>query len=225
MHGVLSLYESSVGKKIMMAVTGFILIGFVFVHMLGNLKVYLGEAHFNEYAEFLREVGSPVLPHGALLWIARIALLACVGWHMLAALQVYLMSRSARTEKYKVNHSLSFSYASRTMRWGGLIVVAFVIFHILDLTLGTANPEFVHGSAYQNLVASFSRWYVAAFYILAMIPLGFHLYHGLWSACQTLDINHPRIRGLRRPFSALIAIAIVIGNCSVPLAVLTKVVQ
>ena len=128
MHGVLSLYESSVGKKIMMAVTGFILIGFVFVHMLGNLKVYLGEAHFNEYAEFLREVGSPVLPHGALLWIARIALLACVGWHMLAALQVYLMSRSARREKYRVNHSLSFSYVSRTMRWGGLIIVAFVIF-------------------------------------------------------------------------------------------------
>ena len=225
MRGVLSLYRSSVGKKIMMAATGLVLIGFVVVHMLGNLKVFLGEEHFNEYAEFLREVGAPAVPHEGLLWIARVVLLVCVGWHMLAALQVWLQSRAARGEPYKKGNDLSFSYASRTMRWGGLVILAFVVYHVLHLTLGFVGPEFDHNSPYDNLVAGFQVVPIAVFYMLAMIPLGLHMYHGVWSACQTLDINNPRIRNLRRPFSAAVALAVVLGNWSIPLAVLTGIVQ
>ncbi len=220
------LYDSTIGKKIFMAATGAILWLFVIGHMIGNLKIFLGAEHFNAYAEFLRTVGEPLFPESGLLWIARIVLLVSVGVHMLAALQLTLLSWAARgTEKYRKQDQLAFSYASRTMRWGGVIILLFLIFHVLHLTLGTVHPSFEPGSPYHNVVAGFRVWPVSLFYILAMIPLGFHMYHGLWSACQTLDVNNKRIRDLRRPFSMAVALVVVAGNISIPLAVLAGFVH
>jgi succinate dehydrogenase / fumarate reductase cytochrome b subunit len=230
MRRVLRLYETSVGKKAVMAGTGAVLFGFVLVHMLGNLKIFTGEAHFNEYAVFLRSVGEPALPHGTLLWIARLVLLACVGVHFVSAIQVWLQSRRARTQGYLKNDDLSFSYASRTMRWGGAIVLAFVVYHLLHLTLGTVHHDFAgadhpqawenHVNAYRNVVTAFRVPWVSLVYALAMVPLGLHVYHGLWSATQTLSLAGTRVKKWRRPFAAAVATSIVVGNVSIPLSIL-----
>jgi succinate dehydrogenase / fumarate reductase cytochrome b subunit len=219
------LYQSSVGKKILMATTGIVLVGFVFVHMLGNLKIYQGAEKYDHYAEFLRTVGYPALGHGQLLWIARLVLLACVGVHIYSATDLYLRSRRARSVGYKKFDDLSFSYASRTMRWGGVLVVAFVVYHLLHLTFGTAHPDFVAGSAYSNVVSGFRQWPVSLAYIAAMIPLGLHIYHGMWSTTQTLSIQAEPLKTWRRPFAAALALLIVIGNISIPVAVLTGLVR
>lgn len=220
MRRITSFYASSVGKKITMAVSGIILIGFVILHMLGNLKVYEGPEHFNAYAEGLRTIGEPFFGRGQLLWILRIILLAAVGVHLLAAYQLTLMSRRARRHGYGEFQSLAFSYASRTMVWGGIIILAFVIFHLLDLTFGTVNPDFVPHNVYHNFVATFSRWPVSLAYIAAMIPLGFHLYHGTWSVFQTLGAANPRYNRFRRPLALAIALGVVLANISFPVAVL-----
>jgi len=230
MRRALHLYESSIGKKVVMALSGSVLFGFVVVHMLGNLKLFTGERHFNDYAVFLRTVGEPALPHGTLLWITRAVLLACIGVHLVAAGQVWVQSRRARTSRYRKRDDLSFSYASRTMRWGGVIIVAFVVYHLLHLTLGVAHHDFIgadharawagHVNAYRNVVSGFRVPWISAAYVLAMIPLGLHIYHGLWSATQTLALNGRRVKQWRRPFAAAVAGAIVLGNASIPLAVL-----
>ncbi|MCP3982534.1 MAG: succinate dehydrogenase cytochrome b subunit [bacterium] len=224
MRGTTSLIGSSVGKKIVMGLSGVLLFGFVIGHMIGNLKVYQGAEKFNAYAEFLREAGAPMLGHGQALWIARLVLLACVGIHIAAAVQLAVASSRARKTRYKKFDDLSFSYASRTMRWGGAIITAFVIYHILHLTLGTVHPDFEHGSAYQNLVAGFRVWPVSVVYILCMFPLGLHLYHGLWSLTQTLTLDHPRVKQYRRVAAAVLAGVVVVGNVSIPISVLTGIV-
>ena len=220
MGETLGLYKSSVGKKIFMAVTGTMLFLFVLVHMIGNLKIYQGAAKFDAYAKFLREFGYPVLGHGQLLWIARLGLLFIVGVHIFAALQLYLQSRKARPIGYKKFDDLSFHYASRWMRWGGIGLLGFVVYHILHLTTGTAHGSFEHGAAYANVIAGFSVWSASLVYIVAMIFLGLHLYHGLWSATQTLAFQGPQVKTWRRPVAAVIAIVIAAGNISIPLAVL-----
>jgi succinate dehydrogenase / fumarate reductase cytochrome b subunit len=220
MGETLGLYKSSVGKKIFMAVTGIVLFLFVLVHMIGNLKIYQGQEKFDAYAQFLREVGYPALGHGQLLWIARLVLLFCVGVHIVAALQLWLQSRKARRIGYKKFDDLSFAYASRWMRWGGVILLGFVIYHILHLTTGQANPSFEHGQAYANVISGFSMWPASLVYIVSMVFLGLHLYHGLWSVTQTLALQEPRVKKWRRPIAAAIAIIISAGNISIPLAVL-----
>ena len=218
-----SLYSSTVGKKFVMALSGVILIGFVVVHMLGNLKVYQGPEAFNHYAEWLREVGDPLFGRGQLLWLARIILLAAVVLHIVAAAQLTLRSRAARRAGYRKFESLTFSYASRTMVWGGVIILLFVIYHLMHLTFGNAHPAFVPGDVYRNFVLGFNQWPVSAAYIAAMVPLGFHLYHGIWSMLQTLGANNPRFNRVRRPAAALIAGFIIAGNISFPVAVLTGI--
>jgi succinate dehydrogenase / fumarate reductase cytochrome b subunit len=221
----LTLRDSTVGKKIMMAVTGVILIGFVIVHMIGNLKVYQGADVFNHYAEGLRTLGEPFFGYGQLLWILRIILLAAVIIHIVAAVQLVLHSRKARAIGYrKYDGDMVFSYASRTMTWGGLIILGFVIYHLLHLTFGSAHPDFIPGDAYHNLVAGFRSWPVSIAYVLAMIPLGFHLYHGFWSMLQTLGASNPKVNRIRRPIAAVLALVVVLGNISFPVAVLTGVV-
>lgn len=230
MRRVLRLYETSVGKKAVMAVTGAVLFGFVIIHMLGNLKIYTGEAHFNEYAVFLRTVGEPAVPAGGLLWITRIVLLACVGVHFVAAVQVWLQSRRARTQGYTKNDDLSFSYASRTMRWGGAIILAFVVYHLLHLTIGVAHPNFIgaahpqawehHVNAYRNVVTGFQVPWVSLAYAVAMVFLGLHIYHGVWSATQTLSLAGTKVKKWRRPFAAAVAAIVVLGNISIPLSIL-----
>ena len=220
MRRVISLYRTSVGKKFYMALSGAVLIGFLVAHMIGNLKMYMGPEAFNHYAEFLREIGYPILPHLVGLWIFRLVLLACVGLHMLMALQVYLQSRSARGESYTKEESLHFTYASRTARWGGVIIATFVIYHLLHFTVGSAHPDFVHGDAYRNVVIGFRNIWVAGFYILTLIMVAFHVYHGFWSALQTVGANHPKYNPYRRPLALVLALLLFLGFLSVPVGVM-----
>jgi succinate dehydrogenase / fumarate reductase cytochrome b subunit len=226
MRRVATLWDSSVGQKIMMAVTGVILIGFIVGHMLGNLKVYLGKEAFNAYAEGLRTVGEPFLPYGTALWIARIILLVSVIIHITAATQLTLRAKKARPVGYrKYENDLVFSYASRTMVWGGIIILLFVLFHLMNLTFGTVHPDFVPGDPYHNFVTGFENVPTSIVYILAMIPLGLHLYHGFWSMLQTLGVNNPKYNHLRRPLALTLAIGVTLANISFPLAVLFGIVQ
>jgi succinate dehydrogenase / fumarate reductase, cytochrome b subunit len=224
MSRILGLYDTSVGKKIVMAVSGVVLILFVIIHMAGNLKVYQGAESFNHYAEGLRTLGAPFFGRGQVLWIVRLVLLAAVLLHILAAVQLTLQSRKARQTGYRRFDSLAFSYASRTMVWGGLIILAFVVYHLMHFTFGNAHPDFIPGDAFHNLVVGFRIWPVSLAYILAMIPLGLHLYHGLWSAFQTVGANNPRYNRVRRPLALGLAAIIVLANISFPIAVLAGVV-
>ena len=210
--------STSIGKKQIVAVTGILLIGFLIVHLAGNLKIYQGPEVYDAYSRFLREVGSPVFAHGELLWIARAALLAAVGIHIQAAVALTLASRRARPVGYRRAADLSFSYASRTMRWGGVILAAFVVYHVLHLTFGVAHPDF-RRSVYHNVVTAFRAWPVALSYVLAMAPLCLHVYHGLWSTTQTLGLENPRGRAWRRPVAAAVALGLFAGNVSIPVAV------
>ena len=225
---LLSFYRTAVGKKTVMAVTGIVLFGFVLGHMLGNLKLYLGADEINHYAEWLREVGSPLLPHGGLLWIARLVLLAAVAVHITAATQLTLLSWQARPESYKERRTIEATYAARTVRWGGVLIALFVLYHLAHLTWGAAwaHGDFIPGDVYHNVVAGFSVWWVSAFYIVAQIALGFHLYHGLWSLFQTLGwYVEENPHDWRRRFALVFAVVIVVGNISFPLAVLAGVVE
>ena len=223
MRRVISLYRTSVGKKFYMAVSGAILIGFLVAHMAGNLKMYMGPEAFNHYAEFLREVGEPILPRMVGLWIFRVVLLGCVGLHMLSAWQVYTQSRSARGTKYAKEESLSFAYASRTMRWGGVIIAAFVIYHLMHFTIGNAHPEFIHGEAYNNVVIGFQSPWVVGFYVITLVMVTFHVYHGLWSAFQTVGANHPKYNPFRRPLALVLALLLLFGFLTVPVGVMAGV--
>jgi succinate dehydrogenase / fumarate reductase cytochrome b subunit len=220
-------YHSAVGKKAVMAVTGILLFGFVLVHMIGNLHLYEGPQYLNDYGRFLRQVGAPAIPPHVALWLARAVLLTAVLLHMWAAWQLTLMNREARPQRYLRRQTVHTSYASRTMRWGGVIILLFVIFHILNLTTGTVHPggEFIEGDVYHNVVTGFQVWYVSLFYILAQVALGFHLYHGLWSMFQSLGWNHPRFNRWRNSFAHAFAWIITLANISFPLAVLTGLVR
>ena len=226
MRWILDFYRSSLGKKWVMALTGVILFGFVLVHMLGNLKVYQGAEAFNHYAEGLRSFGAPFLGHAQFLWIARIGLLAAVLLHMHAAWATTRKSHSARPRKYEGRRSVQMTYAERTMRWGGVIILLFVIYHLAHFTWGFdwAHPDFRRGDPYYNFVTGFQVWPVSLFYIVAQVFLAFHLYHGLWSMFQSMGIT-PRGRDWRRPFASAFAWIILIGNVSFPLAVLAGLVH
>lgn len=215
-----ALYGSTVGKKVAMALSGLVLIGFVFLHMAGDLKAFQGQEAFDAYALFIREFGYPLIPHQGFLWGMRIALLAAVGLHILAAWQLWTQSRDARAVGYEKESSQVFSYASRTMRWGGVIVLAFIVYHLLHFTTGTLHPQFEHGAAYDNLVIGFSSIPVSLFYLVAVGSLSLHLYHGIWSLVTTLGIENARVERARRPAAAAISIALFVGYAIVPLAVM-----
>ena len=192
-------YRSAVGKKWVMAITGLLLIGFVFFHALGNLKVYFGAEDFNHYGEWLRELLVPFLPRTVFLWILRIGLVLAFAFHIHSAYSLTRMNRRARGGGYVQERDWQAAdFASRTMRWTGVIVGLFVIFHLADLTWGTANPDFVRGDVYRNFVATFSRPPVAIIYIVANVALGIHLFHGAWSMFQSLGLNNPRWNAWRR---------------------------
>ena len=219
------LYRSAVGKKAVMAVTGIILFGFVVVHMIGNLKLYeRGEFHgvryLDAYGYFLRHMGEPLVPAYTLLWIVRSILLVAVVLHIWAAWQVTRISQAARPRDYVSRPKIHTTYAARTMRWGGVIILLFVIYHLLHFTTGTVHPDFQEGNVYHNVVTGFSVWYVSLFYIVAQVALGFHLYHGLWSMFQSLGWNHPRYNRWRNGFAHAFAWIITLGNISFPVAVL-----
>jgi succinate dehydrogenase / fumarate reductase cytochrome b subunit len=215
------LYSTHVGKKYAMALSGMVLMLFVLVHMLGNLKLYLGASALDNYSAWLRTAGEPLLPRQTLLWTVRIVLIAAVAVHIHAAYVLTMVNRRARPQAYRSPRDyVAASFASRTMRWSGIIVVLFVVFHLLDLTWGAANPAFRAGDPYSNLIESFQRWPVAIAYIVANLALALHLYHGAWSLFQTMGW----VFRWRRRFAVAFAAVIAAGNVSFPLAVLTGVV-
>jgi succinate dehydrogenase / fumarate reductase cytochrome b subunit len=186
-----------------MALTGIVLFGFVFMHMAGNLKIFMGAEAFNHYAEWLREMGAPMLPHSAGLWMARIVLLGSVIIHFTAATQLTLQNRRARPVSYARRAPVQLGYAERTMRYSGYLMAVYIIYHLMHLTVGSAHAQFNAADPYNNVVLAFQSWPVAAVYLVANLLLGMHLYHGLWSLFQTDPCCDIRCRGhCRLPLSA-----------------------
>jgi succinate dehydrogenase / fumarate reductase cytochrome b subunit len=209
-----------------MAVTGIMLMGFVFVHAIGNLKVYLGAEEFNHYGEFLRELLVPLLPRTGALWLLRIGLIVAFFFHIHAAYGLTRMNQRARGTGYEHDRDFQAAgVASRTMRWTGIVVALFLIFHLADLTWGTANPDFVRGDVYRNFVASFDRPVVTAIYVVANLALAIHLFHGCWSMFQSLGLNNPKWNSWRRGFAIGFASLIGLINVTLPLAVTFDVVN
>ena len=213
--------------KLIMAVTGLIFGLYVIVHMVGNMKIFMGESDFNAYAAFLRTVGYPAIPNEGVLWIFRIVLLVAVILHVYGAFALHGRSRQSRGKFRRQGMVGGWNtFTARTMIITGVVLLAFIVFHILDLTIGAAvAPEnFVHGEAYANLVASFSRPLVAIWYIIAQLALLLHLSHGLWTATSDLGITGARWRKVMLFLSGLIPLLVVVGNIAIPVAVLTGLV-
>lgn len=228
---LLDLYSSSVGKKWAMAITGIILLGFVIGHMIGNLHLYeaadeTGLRAMDEYGEFLREIGHPVFPREVILWLVRLPLLGAFLLHIHAAYSLTRVNHAASIDKYKQPREwIAASYASRTMRYSGVIVLLFVAWHLADLTFGWVNPDFVHGAVHDNAVASLSNVAIGSLYIVANVALGMHIYHGTWSLFQSIGANNPRFNQWRSWAAQAVAAAIVIGNVSFPVAIMTGLVS
>ncbi len=225
---LLLLWSTVIGKKIVMAVTGVIMVAFVIAHMLGNLKIFAGPKEINTYSRFLREVGMPELGYGDALWIVRLVLITAVTLHIIAAVTLTRMSWQARPIGYRERKDLETSFAARWMRWGGVILAVFIVFHILHFTLGMVGfqpGQFRELHVYSNVVAGFSVWPVSAFYILAMLALFSHLDHGIWSMLQTLGWSTARNQATLRLASRLIAGVVFAGFVSVPVAVLAGWIQ
>jgi succinate dehydrogenase / fumarate reductase cytochrome b subunit len=213
-------WGSTNGKKVVMAVTGVIMFGFVIAHMLGNLQVFEGPEKLNAYGRFLHSIGE-------LLWPVRIILIVSIALHITATVQLALLKKRARPVGYSRKEAISSSYASRTMYWSGPIVLAFIIFHLLQFTAGYIHPEsqFIEGDVYHNVVAGFQVWWVSVWYIFAVSLLGLHLRHGLWSMFQSVGLNHPRHTPILKKAAAAIAIIIVLGYISIPISVLLGLVK
>jgi succinate dehydrogenase / fumarate reductase cytochrome b subunit len=218
---------SSVALKMLMAGTGILLVLFLFAHMAGNLKIFVGASAFDHYAHWLRDIGSPLLPHTWYQWIQRGGLTAAVLLHIAAAVVLARRARAARPVRYAHRPKVQGSYAARTMRWGGVIILLFVVFHILDLTTGTVNPVGDRQHPYANVVADFApgRWYVTLCYALAIVAVGLHLRHGIFSALRTLGQQSPRGERIARAAALTLSLVLVVGYLSVPFAVLTGLVQ
>jgi len=215
---VARFYESTIGKKAIMAVTGLILFGFLIAHMLGNLQIFLGPAVMNHYAETLH--GNP-----ALLWSVRTILFVSVVLHIWASVSLWSLKKEARPVAYVRKANVSSTWASRTMMLSGPVVAAFVVFHLLHLTTGTFHPQFVELHAYENLVNGFLVIPVAVVYIIVMVLIGFHLSHGIWSMFQSIGFSHPKYTPMIKTFAAVFAWVLIGGFISVPVAVLTGLVR
>lgn len=221
----LAFYSTAIGKKWVMAVTGIVLLGYVFVHMLGNLKAYMGAEEINKYGEALRTLGGAFIPREYALWAARIVLLAAFLLHVHAAYALTMMNRRARPTGYAGGRRyVAANVAARTMRWTGVIILLYLIFHLFDLTFGQANPDFRRGDIYHNLIGSLERWWAAIIYIVANIALAVHIYHGAWSMFQSMGINHPRLNGFRRAFATTFAALMLVANLSFPILIVTGAV-
>ena len=219
---LLDFLSTAVGLKWVMALTGIALIGFVIAHAFGNTKLFFGEQDFDAYAESLRTLLYPIMPKTWVLWAMRIGLIVAFFAHIGSAIALTRMNAKARPTRYQSpRHYIAANFASRSMRWTGIIVFLFLLWHLADLTWGVefVNPDFERGLAYANLVASFERPAVAVLYVVANIALGIHLFHGAWSMFQSMGLNSPRYNSLRRWIAGSIAAAITIVNVSFPVSV------
>ena len=227
MNRISSLYSSSIGKKSIAAVTGLLLLGFLVGHVAGNLEVFTGSSangvpHIDEYGQFLKEVGKPILPYMVGLWIARVGLLVCLVLHVIVVAQLAMQSKLARPSKYVRSEKVAASISARWMMYTGLLILAFIVFHILHFTTGTLElGEFEHGAVYANLFRSFSMWPVAICYMIVMLVLGLHLYHGIWSLFQTLGFDNPDRNRVLRALAIIVTVGVVVGFIVVPLAFMT----
>lgn len=215
----LNVYQTAVGRKWVMAITGIMLIGFVLAHMAGNLKMYQGPVKFFYYAEVLREIGAPVIPHNWFLWIMRLGLIGAFALHIHSAYSLAAMSRASDKKYTGSRDYIAVNFASRTMRWTGPIILLYIIWHLFDLTWGTVNPDFVKGDPYHNVVETFTSgalWSLPI-YIIATLALCVHIYHGTWSLFQSLGINSPKYNQARKGLAAGLAGLILIGNLSFPI--------
>ena len=209
-----------------MAITGIMLMGFVFAHMVGNLKMYLGPEDFDHYGEFLRELLVPILPRTVALWGLRLGLIAAFALHIHSAYSLTIINKKARTTKYQSPRDyVAVTFASRTMRYTGVIFAIFLVWHLFDLTFTGTGFHYVRGHAYANVDNSLSRIPVALLYIVGNLALGIHLFHGAWSLFQSMGWNNPRFNGARRAFATAFAGIVVVGNLSFPIAVLAGVVN
>jgi succinate dehydrogenase / fumarate reductase cytochrome b subunit len=228
---LIDLYSTAVGKKYVMAITGIGLMGFVLFHMIGNLKMYFGPADYDAYAAWLKKLLYPIAPEEYVLWGLRAGLLVMLLLHLHAAYSLTMLNRRARPVRYQSPRDYQIAnFASRTMRLTGIVVLAFIIWHLLDLTFGVVNEvgadgEFVRENVYDNVVRSFERIPVSIFYIIANILLGIHLFHGAWSIFQSLGWNNPRFNNWRRAFATGFAALVVVGNVSFPVAVMAGIVS
>lgn len=225
MRRAAALFRTTVGLKAGMAVSGLIFFGFVIGHMAGNLKAFQGAEYYNHYAEGLRTIGAPIFGHGQLLWVARLGLIAALVVHVAAATILTVRSHRARPVPYRQAPHLETTYASRTMRVGGVLLFVYVVYHLMHFTWGNAHPHFIPGDAYYNLVVGFQSPIVVGIYLIAQVLLALHLYHGIWSALQTLGADNPTYDRWRRPAAALFAGVIFVGFSAVPLAVQAGVIH
>ena len=214
---VARFWNSSVGKKAVMAVTGLLMIGFVISHMLANLQVFAGPLKINEYAAALRRLGP-------LLWIARGGLLVALVLHVVVAYQLTRRRQIARPEGYAHQDPQVSTFAARTIRWGGVLLLVFIVLHLLHFTFGTIHPAFDAKDVYGNVVAGFQVWWVALLYLVAMVGLGLHLYHGTWSSMRTLGLTRPSGHPLKRRIGAILAWVIYLGFSIVPIAVFARLI-
>ena len=219
------LYRSALGKKYLMAVSGIVGLGYVFAHMLGNLKLYQSPEDFNAYAAFLRRLLYPILPPSGTLNLLRAVLVLALIVHVVAAAQLTAMNRRARPERYRSKRDYVVAdFAARTMRWTGVIVLLFLAYHLADLTWGWVNPAPSGSTPYDKVIASFSQAPVAALYVVANLALGAHLFHGVWSLFQSMGWSSPRFDPVRRTFATAFTAIVVGGNLSFPIAVQLGVV-
>jgi len=223
MQKTLSLFDTTLGKKAIMAVTGLVLLGYLLGHMLGNLQIYLGAEALNGYAHKLHALG-------ALLWIARGILLICFVLHGWMVVDLYAHSVAARPIGYRVQKTIATSYAAQVMWLSGIVILLFVVYHIAHFTfpglsMSSSYAHDAHGQVYQNVVNGFRVPWVTGVYLVAQIALGFHIFHGAWSVLQTLGLSHPRYNSGLRGIAKAIATLIVVGNCTIPLAVLAGLVK
>ncbi len=218
---------TSLQLKIVMAASGAVLVLFLIGHMLGNLKIFLGADALDTYAVWLREVGEPALPQETLLWMVRVALLVAVVAHIVSATILARRASRARPVKYAARPRTPGSYAARTMRWGGVLVALFIVWHILDLTTGTLNPNGVEGAVYDNVIADFApgRWFITLWYAIAMIAIGLHLRRGLWSALQTLGRSRAASQPRLQTISTVVSGVLTAGFLVVPISVTTGLVH
>jgi succinate dehydrogenase / fumarate reductase cytochrome b subunit len=220
------LYRTALGKKYVMALTGIMWMGFVLFHMAGNLKMYLGAGAYNHYGEWLRTLAVPLFPRTVFLWLLRSGLIAAIILHVHAAWSLTRLNHAANKPYESRRDYIAANFASRTMRWTGIIVLLFLAFHLSDFTWGihAVNPDFHRGDIYGNVSSSLDRPVVAIFYILANLALGVHLLHGAWSLFQSMGWNNPRFNAWRRWFAYGFTIVVIGGNVTFPLAVMTGVV-
>jgi succinate dehydrogenase / fumarate reductase cytochrome b subunit len=215
---VARFWDSSIGKKAVMAVTGLVMVAFLILHVLGNLQMFAGPLKINEYSAGLRRLGP-------LLWLARGGLLVSLILHVIAAYQLTQRKRLARPVEYAERDSQVSTFAARTIRWGGVVVLVFIVLHLLHFTFGTIHPAFDHKDVYGNVVAAFQVWWVALLYLIAMVVVGLHLYHGTWSSLRTLGLTRPSADPLKRRVVTVLAWAIFLGFSIIPIAVLARLVR